>query len=96
MARIYVSSTFSDLKEYREQVRTALRSMDHEDIAMEYYSATDERPIDKCLSDVESCELYIGVFAWRYGFICTTPHFQVTDNKVFRCSMGVVLVLLQR
>ena len=69
MARIYVSSTFSDLKEYREQVRTALRSMHHNDIAMEYYGASDERPVDKCLRDVEGCELYIGIFALRYGFI---------------------------
>ena len=69
MARIYVSSTFSDLKEYREQVRLALRRMDHEDVAMEYYSASDERPLDKCLKDVEASDVYIGIFAWRYGFI---------------------------
>jgi hypothetical protein len=39
---------------------------------MEYYSATDQRPLDKCLSDVASCDLYIGIFAWRYGYI--PPH----------------------
>jgi len=69
MARIYVSSTFSDLEECREQVRLALRRLGHEDVAMEYYGATDERPLDRCLKDVEACDLYVGIFAWRYGSI---------------------------
>jgi Domain of unknown function (DUF4062)/SIR2-like domain len=69
MARIYVSSTFKDLKECREKVRIVLKRMGHEDIAMEYYVAGDERPLDKCLKDVASSDLYIGIFAWRYGFV---------------------------
>ena len=69
MARIYVSSTFKDLKDCREKVRLVLRQMNHEDVAMEYYVAEDRRPVDKCLDDVEACDLYIGIFAWRYGYI---------------------------
>ena len=69
MARVYVSSTFSDLEEYRKRVRTILRRRDHEDVAMEYYGAEDQRPVDKCLNDVENCDLYIGIFALRYGHI---------------------------
>jgi Domain of unknown function (DUF4062) len=46
--------------------------MGHQVLAMEYYSATDQRPLDKCLSDVATCDLYIGIFAWRYGYI--PPH----------------------
>jgi Domain of unknown function (DUF4062)/HEAT repeats/NACHT domain len=68
MAKVYVSSTFLDLREYREKVRTVLRRMGHEDVAMEYYVAEDQRPLDRCLSDVAACDLYIGVFAWRYGW----------------------------
>ena len=69
MARIYVSSTFKDLEECREKVRLVLRQMNHEDVAMEYYVAEDRRPVDKCLDDVAACDLYVGVFAWRYGYI---------------------------
>src|SRR5215475_1687008 len=68
MVKIYVSSTFSDLEEYRKKVSTVIRRMGHLDVAMEYYVAEDQRPVDRCLSDVESCDLYIGVFAWRYGW----------------------------
>jgi GTPase SAR1 family protein len=69
VAKIYISSTYEDLKEYRETVYRALRKMSHDVIAMEDYVATDKRPLQKCLEDVVSCDIYIGVFAWRYGFV---------------------------
>ena len=69
MARIYLSSTFSDLEEHRETVYRALRRMHHNVIAMEDYVATDQRPLEKCLADVAGCDLYVGIFAWRYGYL---------------------------
>jgi Domain of unknown function (DUF4062)/HEAT repeats/NACHT domain len=69
MARVYVSSTFIDLQDCRERVFKVLRQMGHEDVAMEYYVAEDKRPVDKCLQDVASCDLYVGIFAWRYGWV---------------------------
>jgi hypothetical protein len=36
---------------------------------MEDYVAADERPLAKCLADVASCELYVGIFAHRYGHV---------------------------
>lgn len=71
MAKIYVSSTFLDLQEYRSQVEKVIRRMGHTDVAMEYYVAEDQRPVDRCLADVEECDLYIGIFAWRYGWMPT-------------------------
>lgn len=69
MARVYVSSTFEDLQECRKQVLLTLRRTGHEDVAMEYYVAGDQRPAEKCLQDVAACDVYIGVFAWRYGWV---------------------------
>jgi Domain of unknown function (DUF4062)/Tetratricopeptide repeat len=67
--RIYVSSTYGDLREYREKVDRALRRLDHEVVAMENYVAADQRPLAKCLEDVAGCDLYVGIFAHRYGYI---------------------------
>src|SRR4029453_8265823 len=69
MVRIYVSSTYGDLKQHREQVYRALRELGHDVVAMEDYVASDQRPLDKCLADVASCDLYMGIFAHRYGYI---------------------------
>ncbi|AKB47471.1 hypothetical protein MSKOL_1694 [Methanosarcina sp. Kolksee] len=69
MARVFVSSTFKDLEECREKVRIVLKRMGHEDVAMEYFVAEDKRPVDKCMESVSTCDLYIGIFAWRYGYV---------------------------
>ena len=69
MARIYVSATYGDLKEHREQVYRALRQLGHDAVAMEDYVAADQRPLDRCLADVAACDLYVGIFAHRYGYI---------------------------
>ncbi len=69
MAIIYISSTYSDLKDLRKTVYDRLHKMKHTVIAMEDYVATDQRPLNKCLDDVGKCNIYIGIFAWRYGYI---------------------------
>lgn len=86
MARIYVSSTFTDLEEYRKLVSDLLRKMRHEDVAMEYYVAEDRRPLDKCLNDVASCDLYIGIFAWRYGSIPPGKKKSITELEYRKAS----------
>ena len=41
MARVFVSSTYDDLKECRQRVRDALRRMGHEDVSMEHFVAKE-------------------------------------------------------
>lgn len=69
MARIYISSTYDDLKDYREVVYRTLRQLRHDVIAMEDYVAADARPVEKCMQDVASSDLYVGIFGFRYGYV---------------------------
>lgn len=69
MATIYLSSTYADLKDHRAAIAATLRKMEHTVIGMEDYVAADVRPLDKCLLDVARSDVYVGVFAWRYGFV---------------------------
>ena len=65
----YISSTYKDLKEHREAVYRALHKIHYEVVCMEDYVATDERNVDKCRAHASGCDIYIGVFAHRYGYI---------------------------
>jgi hypothetical protein len=67
--KVYVSSTFEDLKEFRSEVYRQLRKLRIDAVAMEDYVASEKRPLAKCLDDVAAADIYIGVFAWRYGYI---------------------------
>jgi hypothetical protein len=69
MSNIYLSSTYKDLADYREAVYRALRKLGHNVISMEDYTASNQKPLDKCLADVAKCDIYVGIFAWRYGYI---------------------------
>lgn len=67
--RVYISSTFEDLREHRESVVHILRQLGHEIFAMEEYVAEGMRPLPKVLNDVEASDVYVGIFAWRYGYV---------------------------
>ena len=67
--RVCLSSTFVDLKDFRDKVLERLRRAQSVAVAMEYYAAFDDRPADKCLADVASCQIYVGILAKRYGYV---------------------------
>jgi hypothetical protein len=71
MERVYLSSTVQDLKDYRESVTNVLRKCGFDVEAMEKHPARDERPKAACEADAAGCDLYVGVFAWRYGYVPT-------------------------
>ena len=66
--RVYVSSTFIDLKDHRAALKTALEKAQYDVECMEKYPAFDERPKDKCLADVAGCDAYVLLITHRYGF----------------------------
>lgn len=69
MATFYLSSTFKDLKDYRQRVDAELRRAGYKVTGMENKTASGGAPLATCLADVAKCDAYIGIFAWRYGSI---------------------------
>jgi Domain of unknown function (DUF4062) len=99
MAAIYVSSTYIDLKDHRAAVRDTLRRLGHVDIAMEYYVPEKKRPLARCLNDVKSCDLYIGILAWRYGYVPAGSERSITEmelREALRCEKETLLFLVAR
>nr|WP_315463576.1 DUF4062 domain-containing protein [uncultured Rhodoferax sp.] len=66
---IFVSSTFSDLQRHRQLVREAIGRLEFNSKAMEFFGALSETPKEECLRLVRSANVYVGIFAMRYGFI---------------------------
>jgi hypothetical protein len=69
--KLYISATSRDLQQHRLAVATVLRRMGHQPIGMEDYVAEGARPLHRCLADVAACDAYVGIIAWRYGFVPT-------------------------
>lgn len=82
MSKIYLSSTFEDLRTHREAVYRVLRQLRHDVVSMEDYVASPQRPLDKCLADVAACQAYVGLFAWRRGFIPPGHEHSITELEL--------------
>jgi hypothetical protein len=67
--RIFVSSSFEDLREHRAAAIRVLRQLGHEVLAMEDMIAGSAAPLAKVIEMVDRSEAYVGVFAWRYGYV---------------------------
>lgn len=81
--RIYISSTGHDLYGHRAAVIAAIRRAgDRYTVAcMEDYAAQDELPLDSCLADVARSDVYVGMFAWRYGYVPPGRERSITEME---------------
>ena len=93
MATIYLSSTFKDLEQCRQRVYRALARLRHTVRAMEDYVARDDRPIDACLKDVAACDVYVGLFAHRYGYVAVDPVRNPSDLSVTELELRTAQAL---
>src|SRR5438105_3839182 len=94
MAKIYISSTYDDLVEHRRAVNDVLLQLGQQVIAMEHYVASDQRPLARCEADVRACDLYVGIVAWRYGFIPAGQDRSITELEYRAALDQSVPVLL--
>src|SRR5438874_786088 len=67
--RVFVSSSFEDLRDHRAAAIRVLRQLGHDVVAMEDLVAGAAVPLKRVLEDVKRCDVYVGIFAWRYGFV---------------------------
>jgi hypothetical protein len=66
MARVYVSSTFADLRRERQAVMDWLVAAGHQPVHS--YRPNSETVRESCLDDVDTCDLYVLIAGHRYGF----------------------------
>jgi hypothetical protein len=66
--KVYISSTFLDLVDYRAAVDRTLRRMGHDVIGMEQYVAEGSKPVERCKADVSTSDVYVVIVAWRFGY----------------------------
>jgi hypothetical protein len=67
---VMISSTARDLPNHRQQViERGVPAVSMHPIAMEHLAALDEDAVEASLRMVDEAEIYVGVFAFRYGYV---------------------------
>jgi len=79
--RVFVSSTYIDLIDYRKAAEKAINDQKQKYEGMEYMGAMNEEPTEACLDLVEQCDLFIGIYAWRYGYIPDGSDISITEQE---------------
>lgn len=91
--RIFVSSTFEDLKEYREVVFKAIHSMMGYADDMLFWSADERDALSASLDRVRQCDLVILLIAHKYGYIPPDQKYSITELEYRAAKQASIPVL---
>lgn len=94
---VFVGSTYQDLQEYRASVREAIHRLEAIVRGMEYFGAKPGSPKDECLKVVQSCKVYVGIFAMRYGSIDEETEKSLTHleyEEACRLKLPILIYLI--
>jgi tetratricopeptide (TPR) repeat protein len=81
---VMISSTARDLPQHRKEVMDACLRQGMFPLMMEHLPANDDEAIAASLKMVDEADIYIGVFAHRYGYTPTGHDISVTEMEYNR------------
>jgi hypothetical protein len=89
-----ISSTSLDLPEHRQQVIDACLRQSVFPLAMEYLPASDADAIRVSTELVDKADIYIGIFAWRYGHVPQGHNISITEMEFNRAVERKIPILV--
>jgi hypothetical protein len=78
---VFISSTSRDLLDHRAAVAKALRYGGYHAIDMADFMARPEGATTACLKEVAESDLFVGIYAWRYGYIPAGATVSITEQE---------------
>lgn len=81
---VMISSTARDLPEHRKEAMDACLRQGMYPIMMEHLPASDSEAIAASLKMVDEAEIYLGIFAYRYGYVPKGHDISVTEMEYNR------------
>jgi hypothetical protein len=97
ITRAMISSTAQDLWIHRKAVMDACLSLDVFPSMMEHMPATDADAIGASLKMVDGADVYIGVFANRYGYVPEGADISITEmeyQRAIECQIPTLIFLI--
>jgi hypothetical protein len=94
---IFISSTYIDLKDYREEVWKLLENYNVNILGMEKFGARKETPLETCLNEVERADIYIGIVGTRFGSLeseSNKSYTQLEYEKALKQKKEILIYLV--
>jgi hypothetical protein len=78
---VFISSTALDLIDHRAAVAKALLNAGFHPIDMANFMSRPEGATSASLKEVAESDLFVGIYAWRYGFIPEDAEVSITEQE---------------
>ncbi len=91
--RVFISSTYEDMEEYRKIAIEALMSIEQMPIGMEGFIASTDTSLETCLSNVRRCQMLILLIGMQYGSIDKTTGKSYTELEYEEARRNNIPVL---
>ncbi len=78
---VFISSTSRDLLDHRAAVAQALLNAGYHPIDMANFMARPDGAVSACLKEVAESNLFVGIYAWRYGYIPAGAEVSITEQE---------------
>src|SRR5512136_2034855 len=78
---VFISSTSRDLLDHRAAVSRALLNAGLHPIDMANFMARPEGATSACLKELADSDLFVGIYAWRYGFVPPGATVSITEQE---------------
>lgn len=83
--RVFISSTFYDLKYVREDIARCVRDLGYESILFEKGEipyGKNQRPEEYCYKEIELCDVLVSIIGGRYGSESSESGYSVTQKEL--------------
>lgn len=89
-AKVFVSSTYVDLKEHRQRVIAQLRKAGYQVDPMEDWTSDADEPTRFCLERLHGCQACVLLVGFRRGFVPTGQERSITQMEYHRAiDLGI-------
>ena len=79
--KIFISSTVKDLFDHRKAVMRQILLMNHLPLAMELFGSRPTDAMEVCTREVEACDIFVGIYAFRYGYAPQFGRPSITEQE---------------
>ncbi len=83
--RVFISSTFYDLRQIRADLDSFIRRMGYEPVRNESGKipyGKEQKPEEYCYREIESCDIVVAIIGGRFGSVSQQPTYSISQTEV--------------
>jgi len=79
--RVFIGGTYEDLKDYRQLATDVCNAFGYLPIVMDHFGPIDKTAVRASLDKLRESDLYVGIFAYRYGYIPEGSELSIVEQE---------------